>query len=227
MQVAPDLFAVLVFGQGGAVDRMHRQTAAFRVQDADDPIAGDRTATRREMQGHALGQPAAAHIEARACPAFDPPLSGGGVAVGGFQAREDDVQHLGRGDTTAADGFEQVVLGSGGEPVQGRAQGDVSPLLAGPLEGLVHRGAAQTDELVLLALADMPADGRPGPARDGERTPVRRHDGFGAANDLHHVAVLQQGAKGAQLAIDLHADAGVAHIGVDRIGEVQRHGAPG
>ena len=39
------------------------------------------------------------------------------------------------------------------------------------------------------------------------------------------VAVGQRRAQGQQLAVDLHPDGGVADVGVDSVGEVQRHGS--
>ena len=69
----------------------------------------------------------------------------------------------------------------------------------------------------------MTANGGTRAARDRQTAPVGRHFALGAADDLDHVAVLERRAHGLQLAIDLDADGGVADLGVDGIGEVQRH----
>ena len=71
----------------------------------------------------------------------------------------------------------------------------------------------------------MPADGRARPAGDGQAAPVGRHLALGSANDLDHVAVLQRRAHRLQFAVDLDAHGRIADLGVDRIGEVQRHAA--
>ena len=70
----------------------------------------------------------------------------------------------------------------------------------------------------------MAANGRPGAARHCQGTPIDRHNRLGSPNDLYHVTIGQGGAKRAQFAIDLHAQGGVAHIRMDPIGKVERHG---
>ena len=70
-----------------------------------------------------------------------------------------------------------------------------------------------------------PADGGARLAGDDDRFPGgRRHLRLGA-DDLDLVAVLQFGHQRHDAAVDLGADAGVADIGVDGIGEVDRRGA--
>ncbi len=69
----------------------------------------------------------------------------------------------------------------------------------------------------------MATNGRARPSRHRQTTPIGRNLGLGAANNLDHIAVLQRRAHGFQFAVDLHADGCIAHIGVHRIGKVQRH----
>src|SRR5690606_15248514 len=157
LQVAPQLLAVLIGLEQLAVDGVDGQPLALGLDDTDDAVAGHGAAAAGEVQGDARRQSAAADVEPRPFAALDAPLGGGGLALREVEAGEDDIQHLGRRDPAAAEGLEQLVLAGRREALQRRAKGDLAALLAGPLEGLVEAGAAETDELLLLGLADVTA----------------------------------------------------------------------
>ena len=77
---------------------------------------------------------------------------------------------------------------------------------------------------LLLHALEVVADARTRPAGAHEVQPA----GVGArargADHLDHIAAAQLGAQRHRLAVDLGRDAVVAHIGVDRVGEVDRRG---
>ena len=177
------------------------------------------------MQRNPGRQAAAAHIEPGAHPVLDPPARRRGGLFALLHAGKERVQRLSRRHASATDGVEQLVLGGDAEAIERRAEGDGAAGLAGAFEGLVDGGATETDELLLLGLADVAADGRTGAAGDGQRAPFRMRGRRRAADHLDHVAIGQRVAQRAKLTVDLDADGGVADVGMDRIGEVERHGA--
>jgi len=195
LQVAPKLLAILELGEAPAIDGVHRNPAAVRLLDADDAVARHRRAALAEMQADPGREPAAAHIEPRAFAVDDPAPGGGGLLLGGLQSREDRLEHLRRGHPAPADAFEQFVLAAHGEAVERGPQRYILQRLAGRLEGLRHRNAAEAGEFFLLRLPNVASDRRAGAAGDGQRSPVGRHHRLSAADDLHHVAVRQRRAQ--------------------------------
>ena len=201
---------------------MHRQSG-LGLEDADDAVAGHGRTAMTEMDADPRSQPAAAHEQPRLLvadplavrPGLQPPL----------QRREQGLADLGRRHAAAPDGLVQIVLGGEGEGLQHGLQRHFGQGLAGARQGLVQGGAAQLLELAAFRGPDVPADRRPRPARNGQRPPVDRNLALGAAHDLDHVAVLQLGPHRLQLAVDLDPHRRVADLGMDRIGEVQRHAA--
>ena len=69
------------------------------------------------------------------------------------------------------------------------------------------------------------ADRRARLAGDDDRFPGGRRHLLLRTDDLDLVAVLQFGHQRHDAAVDLGADAGVADIGVDRVGEIDRRRA--
>ena len=76
--------------------------------------------------------------------------------------------------------------------------------------------------LLALLLMNEAADAGARLAGDDEALPLRRRRAAARGHDLDLVAVLQLMAQRQQPAVDLRADAGVAHLAVHRIGEVHR-----
>ena len=79
--------------------------------------------------------------------------------------------------------------------------------------------------LLALLLVDEAADARARLAGDDEALPLRRRRAAARGHDLDLVAVLQLVAQRHQPAVDLGADAGVAHLAVHRVGEIHRRRA--
>ena len=79
--------------------------------------------------------------------------------------------------------------------------------------------------LVALRMAQIAADFRPRASRHDEALPERRRRLLLRADDLDLIAILQRRVQRRMDAVDLGADRGVADIGVDEIGEIDRRGA--
>ena len=203
---------------------MDRQAGLVRLGDADDAVAGDGRAAGAEPQGRAAMDPAAPHIETAHVPVGQKrTLLGGGQLVF-LELRKQGQQHLIGRHPAPAHGLEQLFLGRHRVAFQRRANRHLVPGLAYPAKGLVQGRPAQADEFFLLGLTQVTANGGAGLARNGQARPVRGHIGLGAPNDVHHVAIAQDGPQRPQLAVDLHPHGGVADIGVQGIGEIKRHG---
>ena len=100
-------------------------------------------------------------------------------------------------------------------------------MLAGAREGAFQDAGAEAGILLAHRLAGGAADGGARLAGDDDRFPgSRRRLGLGA-DDFDLVAVLEFGDHRHDLAVDLAADAGIADIGVDGIGEIDRGRALG
>ena len=95
------------------------------------------------------------------------------------------------------------------------------------LGGALQQFAPVRDVVVALPRAQEPPDARARLAGDHEAFPGGRRAGALAGDHLDLVAVVQPGAQRHQTAIHLGADAGVAHLRVDGIGEVDRRRALG
>ena len=99
------------------------------------------------------------------------------------------------------------------------------PSTPGLAERLREFRASRVQMLLALLLVDEPADARARLAGDDEPFPLRRRRAAACRHDLDLVAVLQLMAQRQQPAVDLRADAGIAHLRVHRIGEVHRRRA--
>ena len=99
----------------------------------------------------------------------------------------------------------------------GLVEGRPFPLEQEREDVLAHRIGA-----LLLALTDGAADGGAGLAGRGDGDPVRGRPMVLVADDLDLVARVQLGDERHDPAVDLGADAGVADVGVERVGEVDR-----
>src|SRR6476619_2337399 len=97
--------------------------------------------------------------------------------------------------------------------------------LAAPAEGTLEDFAAELAILGARRIARGPPDRRARLAGDGEALPGGRRRLHLGGDDLHLVAVPELGDERHRPSIDLAADAGVADVGVHRIGEVDGVGA--
>jgi hypothetical protein len=111
------------------------------------------------------------------------------------------------------------------EPLQALFQDVLGKLLAGALEGAFEDAMAEAGILLAHRHARGAADRRARLAGDDDMLPGRRRRLRVGAHDLHLVAVLQPRDQRHDAAVDLGADAGIADIGVDRIGEIDRRRA--
>ena len=89
-------------------------------------------------------------------------------------------------------------------------------------ERLLHDGAAEIEILGALLGADEAADAGARLAGDDKALPGRRRGLRLRGDDVDLIAVLQPGAQRQQAAVDLGADAGIADLGMDGIGEIDR-----
>ncbi len=201
---------------------MDRQ-ADLRLQDADDPITRHRGAALTEMDADARRQSAAAHEQTGGV-AFDPLLLWSGLQPP-LHGGEQGLRHRRRRQSAATQAFEHIIVAGDRQGLQNRLQRHLGQGLVYSGQGLLQGDPAQFDELLAFRSPDVAADGRTGPARDRQAAPVGGHFAFGPADDLDHVAVLKRRPHRLQFAVDLDPHGRVPDLGVDRIGEVQRHAA--
>src|SRR6185369_10866083 len=100
-----------------------------------------------------------------------------------------------------------------------RPLGKIVTVLA---ERLLQNGAAEIEILRALLRADEAADAGPRLAGDDKALPGRRRRLRLRGDDVDLIAVLQPGAQRQQAAVYLGADAGIADLGMDGIGEIDR-----
>ena len=119
----------------------------------------------------------------------------------------------------------------GGDIGEAEFAGDAGDRLVGehPVDGDATATDLAGDEVLpaleslLAALLGKPLPDRAlGTAGDHELLPVQARSRVGVlgGEDLHHLAVLQRALEGDELAVDPGADAAVADLGVDGVGEV-------
>src|SRR5262245_27037709 len=224
--------------------------ALARVEDADDAVAWDR-AVRCEADrqiaaqapdrdavcaGGALAFAAAAragptelqaHDLAEAEPAFfsaldfAPPLWR--LALRVFRAG--GLDDVGGGQLTAADGGNDIFRGLLRKPPERLSEGLLAETLAAPAEGALEDFTAEFAILGARRIARGSSDCRARLASDGEVLPSGGRCLHVGGDDLHLVAVPEFGDERHRPSVDLAADAGVADVGVHRIGEVDWIGA--
>src|SRR6202042_1034204 len=95
-------------------------------------------------------------------------------------------------------------------------------LFARALERALDDLAPETPELRLRRLARRPANGGAGAPRHHHAVPRRRRSAALGARNQHLVAVVQFRDERRDTAVDLRADRGIADVGMDRVGEVDR-----
>ena len=224
----------------GAVGAVHRDTAAPR-DEAEDLVARHGRAAARQAH-HQVVEALHVHTSGRAVLGARAPRLAGrrgeglvldvvgvdlpqvpGDAGGDGLARHVALPHRGE------QGVEVDVVQLLGDVVEQRAVGQLLHREALPAHGLdqllspvLHR--------VLTALPREPlADLGGGSGRGHDLRPVERRPGalHLRREDLHSVAGGQLRVEGHQAAVDPRPDAGVAHLGVDRVGEVDRRGPGG
>ena len=143
-----------------------------------------------------------------------------------LEARIDRRQHLARADQARADGGDKIVgarlLEVGAHAVEALVGDRRSPPRG---RSCRSERLAELDVLLALAGADEAADRGLGLAGDDEALPGRRRRLRLRGDDLDLVAVGELRAQRQHAAVDLGADAGVADLAVDGIGEVDRRRA--
>ena len=168
--------------------------------------------------GHAELQPRAAFQAEPALLARLLDARGPIFLVVGIERLED----IHRGDLAAADRRQhvlEIVLAEAGEHIADQLIG-VWPLR--PLEGALQDLAAKAGILLAHSRAGRAPDRRARLAGDHHRFPGRRRHLRLRADDLDLVAIMQLGHQRHGAAVDLGADGGVADVGVDGVGEVDR-----
>lgn len=192
-----------------------------RLKNADDAVARHRRTTLAEMDADARRQTAAAHEQARRSspmrlrsgPAFNWPFSAGNrVSATRVAVRRPRPM---ASNMSSSDGMAKVFSTS----VSLTSASDL-PARSSVCSSVVLPRRTNSSRSV-----DESTDGRARPARDRQTAPVGGRLALGPADDLDHVAVLKRRAHGLQLAVDLDPDGGVPDLGVDGVGEVQRHPA--
>src|SRR5712691_10634114 len=207
-----------------AIDRVDRHALAGR-DDADDPVAGQRVAAAGEMQRHPGNEAADRHRG----PARAALAAGAGqrdhLVLGLGRQREGGVGHFAPGGEPFADGDVKILDRGAMEAGEYGFERPLRKPLALLAERLLHDGAAEIEILGALLGADEAADAGARLAGDDKALPGRRRGLRLRGDDLDLVAIRELGAQRQQPAIDPGADAGIADLRVDRIGEIDRGGA--
>jgi hypothetical protein len=147
------------------------------------------------------------------------------VLVGIRRLREGGVDDLAPGQDAFAD-RDIEILGRGAvELLQHRLERLLGEILALLAERLLHDGLAEIEVLGALLGADVAADAGARLAGDDKTLPGWRRRLRLRGDDLDLVAVDQLGAQRQQPPVDLGADAGVADLRMDGIGEIDRRRA--
>ena len=188
-----------------------------RADVGDDGIPRDRTTAVREGDQHAVG-PLDGHLLAAGFRLLFRRQLVTQHAAGHHDAHGIAKAHVGQ------QALQVLVLGVGQHLLDARL-GDVFDVLGA--EGMVEQATAQHHRLfgaqVLEELADLGA--RLGGHHEVE--PGRVGAGARCRDDLHRLARMQRTAERIGVTVDPGADAGVADVGVHRVGEVHRGGAGG
>ena len=214
-----------------AIDGMDRDALAGG-DDADDAFAGQRMAAAGIMDGHARDQ--APDADAGFCrrrairllPARSRFARLAGFAVVGTR-REQFVDDFRAGEASLADANEQIVLVLDLKGLDGpgnRLLGQPPVFLP---ERLVENPAAKFPVFVPVLDADEAPDPRSGLAGRDKTQPVRRRLLRLRGQDLDLIAVDESRLQRNHAAVDLHAGAPVADLGMDGIGEIDRRCAMG
>ena len=143
-----------------------------------------------------------------------------GGAGGLAQLRVGGVDDVLGADVAVADGDVEVVDGGGLEGFEGGVEDFLGAVEAFLAEGFGEGGAAVVDVGLALLLGDVAADAGAGLAGDDEAFPGRAWGAAAGGHDFDLVAVLQLVAERHEAAVDLGADATVADLAVDGVGEV-------
>ena len=206
--------------------------------DADDAVARQRMAAAREMNRHAGNEPGDRNVVAGllgaarsvrlgclAAGAADRHHVGAAFRARLLEAGVDRHQHFARADDARAHRGDQVVDGGVLEVGLHALEALLGRLVAFLVEGLLEQRAAELDVLLALARADEAADRGLSLAGDGEALPGRRRRLRLRGHDLDLVAIGELRAQRQHATVDLGADAGVAHLAVHGVGEVDRRRA--
>ncbi len=188
-----------------------------RADMGDDGVPGDRAAAVGEGDQHAVGT-------------LDRHLLAAGLGL--IFRRQFVTQHAARhhdahgvAKTHVGQQPLQVLVLGIGQHLLDAWLGDVFDVLGA--QRMVEQATAQHHRLfgaqVLEELADLGA--RLGGHHEVE--PGRVRAGAGGRDNFHRLARVQRAAQGIGMAVDPGADAGVADVGVYRVGEIHRGGAGG
>jgi len=136
--------------------------------------------------------------------------------------RIDRAHDVDRRELSASDGCNGILHVLLAEAMEYGLQAFTGEDLAGPLKGPLEDAMAEAGILLADRHAGRPANGGARLAGDDDFFPGRRRHLHAGADDLDLVAIVEAGDERHDAAVDLGAHGGVADIGMNGIGEIDR-----